>query len=190
MNQMLHDNLTYALRLVVSACSCQSAAQPQYLALPWKKGMVKYQRRGEIVAALPQLVLAAVDVVVAHASAKSYTAQAVKTAGWTATRAEQTKRTRFGEDFPDHAALWFVPFAVETCGCMGKKAVMFVNRLGDIAAESGRIPKGVFVRLAMQLPSVSVQRNNAKVYRWSALIISQEQGLRCDAGFAVPVLIP
>ena len=34
----------------------------------------------------------------------------------------------------------------------------FVNRLGDIAAESGRIPKGAFVRWAMQLLSVTVQR--------------------------------
>ena len=29
----------------------------------------------------------------------------------------------------DHAALLFVPFAVETCGYMGKEAVKFVNRL-------------------------------------------------------------
>ena len=47
-----------------------------------------------------------------------------------------------------------LPFAVETCGYMGKEAVKFVNRLGDIAAESGHIPKGAFVRWAMQLLSV------------------------------------
>ena len=41
---------------------------------------------------------------------------------------------------------------------MGKEAVKFVNRLGDIAAESGRIPKGAFVRWAKQLLSVTVQR--------------------------------
>ena len=40
-------------------------------------------------AVLPRLELAAVDVVVAHASAKMYAAQAAKTAGWTAARAEQ-----------------------------------------------------------------------------------------------------
>ena len=32
---------------------------------------------------------------------------------------------------------------------MGKEAVKFVNRLEDIAAESGRIPKGAIVRWAM-----------------------------------------
>ena len=141
------------------------------------------------VAVLPRLELAAVDVVVAHASAKSYAAEAAKTAGWTAAKAERTMRTRFRKDVPDHAAFRFVPFAVETCGYMGKEAVKFVNRLGDIAAETGRIPKGAFWRWAVQLLSVTVQRGDAEMYRRSGLVISREQGLRYDAGFAVPVLM-
>ena len=43
MAQMHHDNLANALRLVVSACSCQSAAEPRYRALAGKKGMVECQ---------------------------------------------------------------------------------------------------------------------------------------------------
>ena len=128
---------------------------------------------------------------VAHASAKSYAAEAAKTAGWTAARAERTKRMRFRKDVPDHVAFRFVPFAVEACGYMGKAAVKFVNRLaiGDIAGESGCIPKGAFVRLAMQLLSVTVQRGKAEMYRRSGLVISREQDFRYDAGFAVPVLM-
>ena len=55
MTQMRHDNLASlnALRLVVSACSCQSAAEPRYRVLAGKKGMVKCQRRGDIAAVLP-----------------------------------------------------------------------------------------------------------------------------------------
>ena len=64
-----------------------------------------------------------------------------------------------------------------------------MNRLGDIAAESGRIPKGAFVPWAMQLLSVTEQRGNAEMYSRSGLIISREQDLRYDAGFAVPVLM-
>ena len=109
--------------------------------------MVESTRWGDIVALLPRLELAAVDVVVAHASTKSYATQAAKTAGWTAARAEQTKRTKFRKDVPDHAAFRFVPFAIQTCGYMD--AVKFVSRLGDIAAESGRIPKGALERWAM-----------------------------------------
>ena len=144
---------------------------------------------GDIVAVLPRLELGAVDVVVAHASAMSYAAEAAKTAGWTAARAERSKRTRFRKDVPDHAEIRFVPFSVETYGYVGQEAVKFVNRLGDIAAESGRIPKGAFVRWAMQLLAVTAQRGNAEVYRRSRLVISWEQGLRYDAGFAVPVLM-
>ena len=72
---------------------------------------------------------------------------------------------------------------------MGKEAVRFVSRLGDIAAEIGRIPKGALVRWAMQLLSVTVQTGNAEMYRRSGLVILREQGLRYSAGHAVPVLI-
>ena len=91
---------------------------------------------------------------------------------------------------PDHSAFWLVPFGVETCVYMGKDLVKFVKRLEDIAAESGRIPKGAFARWATQLLSVTVQRGNAKMYRQSGLMMSCEQGLRYNASFAVPVLMP
>ena len=189
MTQMRHDNLANALRLVISACSCQLAAELRYQALAGKKGMVECQRRADIVTVLPRRELAALDFVVTHATAKLYAAEAAKKAGWTAARAEQIKRTGFRKDLPDYTALQLVPFAVETCGNRGKEAVEFVNRLGDIAPESGRIPKGAFERWAMQLQLVRVQWGNAEMYRRSELIISREQGLRYDAGFAVPVLM-
>ena len=132
---------------------------------------------------------AAVDVVVAHASADSCAAQAAKEAGWTVTRAKRTELQRLRKGVPDHAAFRFVPYAVHTCGYMGKEAVRFVNRLGDIAAESGRILKGAFVRWEMQLLSVSDQRGHAEIYRRSGLVIWRYQGLRSNSGFAVAVLM-
>ena len=184
MTQMRHDCPANALCLVVSTCSCESAAEPRYRALASKKGMVERQRRADIVAVLPRLELASVDVVVAHASAKAYASQDAKK-WWTAARAEQTKRMRTRKDVPDYTAFRFAPFAVEPCGYMGPEAVNFVN----IAAESGRILKGAFVCLAMQLLSVTLQWGNAEMYRRSGLIISREQGLRYDASFAVPALM-
>ena len=74
-----------------------------------------------------------------HASAQSYAAHACKETGWTAAKAERTKRTWFQKDVPNHRAFRFVPFAVESCGYMGKEAVQFVSRLGSIAAGNGRI---------------------------------------------------
>ena len=59
--QMRHDILADALRLVVPACSCQSTTERRYRALAGKKGMekgmVEYQRRGDILAVLPGLSL-------------------------------------------------------------------------------------------------------------------------------------
>ena len=66
-------------------------------------------------------------------------------------------------DLPDHAAFRFVQFAVETCWYMGKEAVRFVIRLGRIAGESGCIPKGAFVRWAVQLMSVTAQKGSAEM---------------------------
>ena len=57
------------------------------------------------------------------------------------------------------------------------------------AAESGRIPKGAFVRWAMQLLPVTVQREETEMYRRSGLSSLREQGLRYDAGVAMPVLM-
>ena len=63
-------------------------------------------------------------------------------------------------------------------------------KLGDIAAESGRIPQGAFVRWAMQLLSVAVERGNAKMYPRRGRIISREQGVRYELGIAASVLMP
>ena len=53
----------------------------------------------------------------------------------------------------------------------------------------GGIPNGAFVRWAMQLLAVKVQRGNAEMFRRAGLIISREEDLRYDAGFAVTVLM-
>ena len=43
--------------------------------------------------------------------------------------------------------------------------------------------------IGVQLLSLTVQRGNAEMYHRSGLVISREQGLRYDAGLAVPVLM-
>ena len=140
-------------------------------------------------AVTPRLELPAADVVVAHASSQSHAAQAAKQRGWTAARAEPTTRTRFTKDVPDQAAIRLVPFAVESWGYMGKEAVRFVNRLGDVVADSGRIPEGALVRWATPLLSVAVQRGGADMYQGSGRVISTEHGACNGAGSALSVLM-
>ena len=180
MTLMRHNNLATAF----------SAAEYRYRALAGKKGMVEYQRWGNIVAVLPRLELAAVDVMVAHARLQRRTLLRLPiqlSTLWQVLNGPSGRAS--GRVFSDHAAFRFVPFAVEMCGYMGKEAVKFVNRLGDIVAEIGRIPRGAFVHWEMQLLSVTVQRGEAEMYRRSGLFISREQGLCYDVGFAVPVLM-
>ena len=81
--QMCHDNLANALRRVISACSCHSAAKPHYRALAGQ-GIVACQRRGIFMVVLLQLERAAVDVLAVHVSAKSYADQVARAAGWSA----------------------------------------------------------------------------------------------------------
>ena len=58
-----------------------------------------------------------------------------------------------------------------------------------MAALMPHIPKGAFVRWAMQQLSVAVQRGNAEMYRKNGLVTSRERlGRHHDAGLDVPVL--
>ena len=69
---------------------------------------------------------------------------------------------------------------------MDREAVRDVNRLGDVAAESGRIPKAWSARRVMPLLSGRVQRGCAEIYARSGLVMPHEQGLRYGAGLTVP----
>ena len=106
----------------------------------------------------------------------SYAGQAAKEGGRIAASTERTEWAQFRKDVLAHAACRLGPFVVETCSYMGKEAVQIVNRLGDIAATSVRIPRGAFVRWEMPLLSVTVQRGFAEIYRRSGLVMSREHG--------------
>ena len=67
-------------------------------------------------------------------------------------------------------------------------ALKFMSDLGDVASASGCIPKDAFLRWAMQLLSVALQKDNANMYRRSRLVLAREQGIRYDPGLGVPVL--
>ena len=82
----------------------------------------------------------------------------------------------------------FVPSAVESRRYLGEAALKFVDRLAGVAAESGRIPKAAFMRWALQVMSVALQKGNADMYRRFGVVISREEGVRYDPGYDIPVL--
>ena len=150
--------------------------------------VVENKRRGDVVVCMPLLRKAVVDVVVTHAPNASYASRSCKNTGCIATEMEGTKLRKFKSDVPDHVQFDFVPFAVESCGYMGKAALQFVDRLAGIAAESGRISKAAFTRWALQVLSVTLQKGNAEMYRRFGVVIAREEGVRFDTGYDVPVL--
>ena len=85
-------------------------------------------------AVLPRLELAAGDVVVTHAAAKSSAAQAAKEAWWPAATAERTKLTRFRKDVPDPD----IPVCIVCSGAVrvhGQGGGVFRELSGDIAVD-------------------------------------------------------
>ena len=147
--KMRHDNLVHALRLVVSACSSQSAAEPRYRALAGKKGMVECQCWGDIVAAT-------------SCRCRGLTLQLWQWMSWLRMRLpsrtllrlpRQLGGLRRGRNRPSGRGSRRMCRIMLLCGlCLlrwrragawARRRQSF-SRLGDIAAESGRVPKGAF----------------------------------------------
>lgn len=186
--QLRHNDYAEGVRLVAKFASCDSAMEPEYKRIAGGSGVVENKRRGDVVVCMPLLRKAAVDVVVTHAPNASYANRSCRLTGCIAEDMEKAKRLKFRTDVPDHVQFDFVPFAVESCGYMGKAALQFVDRLAGIAAESGRISKAAFTRWALQVLSVTLQKGNAEMYRRFGVVIAREEGIRFDTGYEVPVL--
>ena len=100
-------------------------------------------------------------------------AQAAKEDGWTAARADRIMCTQVRNDVPDREAFRYVPCTGEPCRRPTKETIRFMNRHAVIDAELG------------QLRPVTCGGVHGMCSR-SGLLISRKQGLRYDAGFAVP----
>lgn len=93
--------------------------------------------------------------------------------GWSA----GVRSSTCSHDTLGHAEINIVPFAVESCSCMGQVALMFMPDSGNDASAIQRILKGVFVSRATQLTSIALQKGIAEMYRRSGMVLSQEHGI-------------
>lgn len=159
-------------------------------------------RRGDIVVVMPWLICMTTTicidahVIVSHAPAHSYEAAApaaqlagkdIYHVGGGAEAACLPPR-----HMPGRAASCFVPFLVESCGCMVLETLKIMSDLGDAASASERITKGVFVRWEMQLLSALLQKGSAEVSMCRRSgpgpVLSREPGIRSKLGLDVPNL--
>jgi hypothetical protein len=74
--------------------------------------------------------------------------RAATTAGAAASHRDQQKRTAYARVEPH--GYGFVPFSVETCGCLGQPAMKLLRLLGVEAADPGDVTRASFVNVALQ----------------------------------------
>jgi hypothetical protein len=127
-----------------------------------------------------------VDVTVTHPLGVNALSAASRTDGSAAAAAE-TRKVSDWQQFADSPQYEFVPFAVETYGRLGPKAVQHIRELGEIAASSGRISKSVFVMNAYKLIACTVQKGNSLMYAQSLTAIARATGQHFMPGLDVPV---
>ena len=80
----------------------------------------------------------------------------------------------------------FTPFVVESCGrqCMATHALL--NKLGYLAADSGRVTKGGWIEGALRRLCVALCKGNDFVSRTNLHIFCRETGKHPTRGAAVP----
>ena len=188
MTQMRHDIVASAVRRVVCRSSCSSSSEPSYrhLRASAQQGNATGMHRGDVLVVLPDGELSIMDIVVTHPAANSAVDSACSRTGAAAHKAEEGKKRAFRRH-ADAGQYAFVPFAVESFGCLGASAQSFLKRLGEVAASQGRIDKSAFVRSAYREISVALQRGNGLMYGKSLFAIARASGRSFLPGLDVPV---
>ena len=126
------------------------------------------------------------DVVVTHAVCDSYLPASRSTSGAAAAKAEQRKRTAFGNQVAA-AGFDFVPLATESQGFMGRAAMGLLSELSAKAASSGRVTKQAFMRSALSKLSCTLARGNSRMYATSTFAITHAAGRNYVSGSPVVI---
>lgn len=188
MTTMRHDILASAVRRVICRAGCASSMEPPYrhLRASAQQGGGAGLHRGDVLVVLPDGELSIVDVVVTHPAGQSAVGAASARTGAAAKAAEDGKQRAFRR-FADAGQYAFVPFAVESFGCLGASAVRFLKQLGEVAASQGRVGRSAFVRSAYREISVALVRGNGLMYGRSLFTVARASGRSFLPGMDVPV---
>jgi hypothetical protein len=112
-------------------------------------------------------------------------AAAATTYGAAAARRDREKRQTYGQLEPNGYP--FIPFSVETYGCLGKPAISFLGQLGKEAEVAGRkVSKSGFVAAAIPELSAGLCQGNYQMYRALLGLLSGVSGRGFREGAAHP----
>jgi hypothetical protein len=157
-----HDILKGILRRAVHRAGIASTLEPTLRQLPGlpagagtsaEGSAIRPEAREDILLALPQGI-SITDISVIHPLSLNIISRAATTAG--ASHRDQLKRTAYARVEPH--GYCFIPFSVETYGCLGQPAMKLLHLLGDEAAGPGGVTRASFVNSALQELSVGLCR--------------------------------
>ena len=173
-----HTFTASAWRQSISAAGLSTSMEPSYrrLAQNAAAAAAAGSRRGDIFTILPDGSITVLDAVVTHPCGRSCVGPASKHDGHAAAKAAKQKEDSFASAMGDGAGYTFVPLAMESFGRLGTAATQFLNRLGGIAAQEGRVTKAAFVRAAHRRISCAIVRGNARVYSSVAVRLVRASG--------------
>ena len=114
----------------------------------------------------------------------TYVTAAAQQDGAAAARRDQDKRTKYNRI--DSSGYTFYPLSTESYGRLGAPAMQLLNKLADIADDTGPIEKDTFVTNALRELSIALCRGNALVYRSCASALNRLTGVAPTSGLLVP----
>jgi hypothetical protein len=186
-----HDILKRILRHVVHRAGIASTQEPALRRLPGLAGGLaplptgaskRVEARGDILLALPGGIIA--DISTTHPLIINTQAAAATTAGTAAARWEQQKRATYSPVEPNGYP--FVPFSVESYGCIVQLAMKLLHALGDEAAGPGGVTRASFVAGTLREISFGLCRGNSFMYRVCSGMFAKSSGTGFRAGMRVP----
>ena len=187
---MRHNSTTSVWRQAMRRTGISTSSEPLYSSLaPEGARGAAGNRRGDILAVMPDGRSIVFDCVVTHPAAASYVRDADHTDGSAAAKAELRKQRAFDE-FAPGSAYEFRPLAVETYGRLGTVATRFLSELGDIASQGSRVSKAAFVRGVKRELSCALCKGNARLYYKRLSSIASHIGSHYQPGCDTPVEDP
>ena len=185
--QMRHDMYTDAWCLTFRRGGVATSKEPRLDRLrtgPARNPGAPNESRGDILLVLPEDSLSVADISVTHPPAPSFVAAAALRGGAAAARRDQDKRNKYRRI--DSTGYTFHPLTVETYGRLGTPAMQLLNKIADIAENTGSVHKGAFVTNALRQLSIALCRGNALVYRHCAFAMNRLTGVAPTSGLLAP----
>jgi hypothetical protein len=181
-----HNHVQNTVRYGCTVAGFDTCLEPKEKYLKdLKFGDVGYGKRGDILLSTLDDLLN-VDISIVHPASDTLRGKASKVMGAAAAARDEAKRN-------DHAkhgtkGYSFVPFSVESYGCLGKEADQLLKDLADGAASTGVCERVAFLHWIRKEISLSLIRGNARIFKRFVGCLARGVGENFQQGANMPAL--